>query len=276
MYISYLGSAGSLHLAKELINNGIDECINKNSPGDTIDVFLDEAENTISVSDNGRGIVPENLLVVSTKLQSGSKFDRTSSSSSAGENGVGITAANALSDKFEIIVYRYGEKSKVEFSKGKTTNGVVTTKIKDANKHGTTFIMQPSKFFMGDDCDIIADDLIAWLDKIVYLIPVGIKLNLSIKKKGKESLVTKKYVNKDGLYDYIKTLCKKPLVSPIHFIKSVKMTETFHGEKFDRFLGIEAAFTYDSNSVEFVTDSFCNYVATIDGNNILPTIKVTL
>ena len=265
MYISYLGSAGSLHLAKELINNGIDECINKNSPGDTIDIFLDEAENTITVSDNGRGIAPESMIVVSTKLQSGSKFDRLSSSSSAGENGVGITAANSLSEKFEIIVHIYGEKSKVQFCRGKTKDGVVTTKIKNADKHGTTFVMQPSKFFMGDDCDIIADDLIAWLDKIIYLVPSDIKINLSIKKKGKESLVTKKYSNKDGLYDYIKKLCNKPLVSPIHFIKTTKMTETFHGEKYERFLGIEAAFTYDANSVEFTTDSFCNFVNTIDG-----------
>lgn len=265
MYISYLGSAGSLHLTKELINNAIDECINKNSPGNSIDIFLDEAENTVSVSDNGRGIAPESLLVVSTKLQSGSKFDRLSSSSSAGENGVGITACNSLSDKFEIIVYRYGEKSKVEFHRGKTENGVVTTKISNADKHGTTFIMQPSKFYMGDDCDIIADDLISWLDKIIYLVPSDIKINLSIKKKGKESLVTKKYSNKDGLNDYIKKLCNKPLMTPIHFIKSTKMTETFHGEKYDRFLGIEVAFTYDANSVEFITDSFCNFVNTIDG-----------
>lgn len=177
----------------------------------------------------------------------------------------GITAANALSEKFEIIVYRYGEKSKVEFSRGKLVGNITTTKIKSTDKHGTTFIMQPSKFYMGDDCDIITDDLITWLEKIIYLIPSNIKINLSIKKKGKESLVNKKYVNKEGLKDYIKVLCKKTLVSPIHFIKTMKMTETFHEKKFERFLGIEAAFTYNPDSVDYVTDSFCNYVNTVDG-----------
>ena len=88
MYISYLGSRGALHLSKELINNAIDECINRNSPGDTIEVFLDESENTITVSDNGRGIPFENMVVVCTKLQSGSKFTREGSGgTSAGENG---------------------------------------------------------------------------------------------------------------------------------------------------------------------------------------------
>jgi len=88
MYIAEIGANGALHLCKELINNAIDECINKNSPADTIDVFLDEGENEITVSDNGRGIPFENLIIVCTTLQSGSKFTREGAgSSSAGENG---------------------------------------------------------------------------------------------------------------------------------------------------------------------------------------------
>jgi hypothetical protein len=53
MYIAQIGSAGALHLCKELINNAIDECINRNSPADVIDIYLDEGENEITVSDNG-------------------------------------------------------------------------------------------------------------------------------------------------------------------------------------------------------------------------------
>ena len=93
MYISYLGSRGSLHLAKELINNAIDECINDNSPADTIDIYLDEAENTITVSDNGRGIPPESMEIACTTLQSGSKFTRSGGNATAGENGVNNCAA---------------------------------------------------------------------------------------------------------------------------------------------------------------------------------------
>ena len=88
MYISYLGRKGALHLCYETINNAIDECINKNSPGDTIKIMLDETENTITVSDNGRGIPEQYLEVVSTTLQSGSKFTREGAGQgSAGENG---------------------------------------------------------------------------------------------------------------------------------------------------------------------------------------------
>ena len=34
MYISRIGSLGAIHLAKECINNSIDECLNVNSPGE--------------------------------------------------------------------------------------------------------------------------------------------------------------------------------------------------------------------------------------------------
>ena len=264
MYISYIGSRGALHLVKELINNAIDECINKNSPGDTIDVFFDESENMVTVSDNGRGIPFESMMVVCTKLQSGSKFTREGSGGvSAGENGVGLTACNALSSLFEIISFRYGEKSTVSFNEGILSGTQKTIKIKNTDKHGTTFVLKPSITYMGE-CNIVTDELIGWIEKIVYLLPSDIKLNLSIKKKGKESLVNKKYSNKYGLYDLCKKLCPKALVDPIHFIKTTSLKEKIHDKEIDRYIGLEVAFTYNSSSIEFEAESFCNFVNTVD------------
>ena len=274
MYISQIGSAGALHLCKELINNAIDECINKNSPANIIDIFLDEGENEITVSDNGRGIPFEDMKVVCTTLQSGSKFTREGAgANSAGENGVGLTACNSLSHRFEIISYRYGEKSKIEFSEGILVAPQSTTKIKNTDKHGTTFILQPSKLYMGEECSIVSDELIEWIEKIVYLIPSDIKLNLSIKKRGKESLVNKKYSNKNGLYDLVKKLCTRPLLDPITFIQTMKIKEKVHDRLIDRFIGLEVAFTYNSSSVEFETESFCNFVNTIDDGVHVDAVK---
>ena len=262
MYISYIGSRGALHLVKELINNAIDECINQNSPGDTIDIFFDEFENTITVTDNGRGIPFESMLVVCTTLQSGSKFTREGTGGrSAGENGVGLTACNALSSIFEIVSLRYGEKSKVSFTEGILNGTQTTTKLKSTDKHGTTFVLKPSNIYMGEDCQIITEDLITWIEKIVYLLPSNIKLNLSIKKKGRESLVNKKYSNKYGLYDLCKKLCPKSLVDPIHFMKTTNMKEKIHDKVIDRFIGLEVAFTYNSSSVEFEADSMASVTA---------------
>lgn len=274
MYIAQTGSTGSLHLCKELINNAIDECINKESPGDTIDIFLDEGENEITVSDNGRGIPFESMIVACTFLQAGSKFTREGTgANSAGENGVGLTACNALSHKFEIVSYRYGEKSKVSFTEGELTTPQTTIANRNKDKHGTTFILQPSRLYMGEDCDIISDNLIEWVEKIVYLLPSNIRLNLSIKKRGKESLINKKYVNKRGLYDLAKKLCTRPLLDPIEFIQTMNVKEKIHDRLIDRFIGLEVAFTYNSSSVEFESESFCNFVNTIDSGVHVDAVK---
>lgn len=188
----------------------------------------------------------------------------------------GLTASNALSQKFEIISHRYGEKSKVEFSEGKQIGSQSTTKVKNKDKHGTTFVLSPSRLYMGEDCDISSDELIDWIENIVYLLPSNIRLNLSIKKKGKESLVNKKYINKQGLYDLVKKSCKKPLLDPIPFIQTMKIKEKIHDRLVDRYIGLEVAFTYDSTSVEFNAISFCNFVMTIDGGVHVDAVKTGL
>ena len=285
MYISYLGRRGALHLGKEDINNMIDECINPNSPGNEIDIYLDETENSLSVGDNGRGLPYEKMRLVCEKLQAGSKFRREGSGGSAGENGVGMTAINALSDWFEIISYRYGEKATVRYEKGKLVQDVTIKKV-NGDKHGTIVAFKPSPLYMGDDCDIVSDDLYNWLEKISYLLPTDIKINLNIKKKGKESSIQKKFKNKNGLYDYCKKLAKKPIVDPIHFMKSMKVKELVRmseldkngkevraDKEIDRFIGLEVAFTVNSGGVEMVADSFCNFVNTVENGVHVDAVK---
>jgi DNA gyrase/topoisomerase IV subunit B len=54
MYVSRVGELGAIHLAKECINNCIDECININSPGENIYLYLNEDTNTFVAEDDGR------------------------------------------------------------------------------------------------------------------------------------------------------------------------------------------------------------------------------
>jgi len=277
MYIGYIGSAGALHLAKEIINNAIDECINVNSPGNEINIYLDENDNTLKVKDNGRGIPFESIEISCTKLQAGSKYTREGSGASAGENGVGMTAVNALSSLFEIIVTRYGKRAKITFTEGKKIKDLEIKEIDNKSEHGTTVIFKPNPFFMGADCLIPTDELIDWLEKISYLIPHDIKITLNVNKSGKESNIQKKFRNKNGLYDFVKVICKKPVFEPVHFQDSMKIVERVPDVKTDkngkkipyikdvtRFLGIEVAFTFDSSTNDFVADSFCNFVHTVE------------
>ena len=263
MYISYIGSAGSLHLAKEIINNCIDECVNDNSPGDLIEIVFDEPSNTITVSDNGRGIPPESMEVACTKLQAGSKFERLAGGS-AGENGVGLTACNALSSIFEIAVNRYGQRHKISFKEGKKQGEIETTKIKEKG-HGTTVTMQPSRFFMGDDCDINSDDLLNWIEDIHYQLSSDMTIKMTIYKRGKDAVVKRKFKNEHGLYDLVNTMTKKSITEPVHIVDKVILDETTRGKKYKRFIALELAFTHEASSIDTTTKSFCNYVTTVDG-----------
>lgn len=265
MYIGVTGSEGALHLFKEVFNNMVDECINPNSPGNEIDVLFDEAENRVTVSDNGRGIPFENMELVCTKLQAGSKFTRSGSGGSAGENGVGLTAVNALSSLFEIVVTRNGKKAIVQFSEGELITPTTIKKTTN-DKSGTTFTFIPSDKYMGrgKSCQIIVDELIGWLEKIVYLIPHNVKTTLNVIRKGKDSSIQRKYRNKNGLFDLCKIMSKKPILDPIHIMKSTYLPAFDTEEEKDRFMGLELAFTYNESPDEMRVESFANFVNTTE------------
>lgn len=126
---------------------------------------------------------------------------------------------------------------------------------------------------MGPNCGIIAEDLIGWLDKIVYLISPNIRINLKVAKKGKDAIIQKKYINKNGLYDYAKLLAKKPSIDPLYFTESKKLIEHSRDTDIDRNIKLSFVFTFDSTNTEFVSDSFCNYVNTIDNGTHVDAVK---
>ena len=197
MYISYVGEKGALHLAKEAIQNAIDECANKKSPGKKIKVILDSG--ALYVEDDGRGI-PENevpMEIVCTTLNSGSKFTRENSVATAGENGVGVTAINALSKYFSWESYRDNKCHKLEFENGIKKKD--TTK-KSKKEHGTIISFIPSTKYLGKSAIIPKQGLIDWVENESYFLPRDCKLNLIIVENGKEVLNnTYKYKELDGL-----------------------------------------------------------------------------
>ncbi len=130
MYIGSTDQRGLHHLAKEILDNAVDEAIA--GYGKVIQVFhsaateLDQAqmadksiklgEESITVVDNGRGIPVDMhssgvsaLQVVLTKLHAGGKFDETAYQASGGLHGVGSSAVNALSSLLQVVVKRDGK-----------------------------------------------------------------------------------------------------------------------------------------------------------------------
>lgn len=171
MYINEYGQAGSFHLAREVIQNNFDECLDDDSPGKHIDISYDKATDILRCEDDGRSFDESDypINIFCTTLQSGSKFFRNSGADTAGEFGVGLTVVNALSSVFKITAYREKEQTKhvIEFSEG--------VMIKDeihpnkSGKHGTIVEFSTSKKYMGEEAELPTDDVIDWIESLFFL-----------------------------------------------------------------------------------------------------------
>lgn len=281
MYVSYTGQRGSLHLWREAVNNAIDEDSNAYSPGNLVDLFVDQTENIAIVSDNGRGFPFEHMIKACTMLQSGSKMTRSGGGkASAGENGVGLTAINALSEHFEIISHRQTEQGRVLFKDGKLKEDLKVIPIKK-KKHGTDFIFKPSAFYLDKENETCAFPIAAmqgWISKIAYCVPEHIKIRFQAKLIGKESAIDVTYKNEGGMAAYVQTMSKKQRLEPVSITGTVFKQQTVRGETYDRELTLDLAFTYDnlSTRTDNLVESFCNYVETIDGGSHVETVETTL
>ena len=119
MYIGKLGDGtnsddGIYVLLKEVLDNSIDEYMM--GFGRVISVDVDAVSAT--VRDYGRGIPLGKLIDVSSKMNTGAKYDSAAFKKSVGLNGVGIKAVNALSTSFEITAFRDGKCKRARFCMG--------------------------------------------------------------------------------------------------------------------------------------------------------------
>src|SRR5690606_21196786 len=148
MYIGGVGSAGLHHLVWEIVDNCVDEAMNGHAT--EIKVTLHKDGQTITVSDNGRGIPIDKhpktkkpaLEMVLTILHAGGKFDGNNYKTAGGLHGVGASVVNALSKEMVATVRRDGAQHQMTFSKG-----LVTSKLKKLpgaiRGSGTTITFTP-------------------------------------------------------------------------------------------------------------------------------------
>ena len=141
MYIGKLGDGsfaddGIYVLLKETLDNSVDEFMM--GFGKTISVKIKDG--MVSVRDYGRGVPLTKVMDVSSKMNTGAKYDSKAFKKSVGLNGVGIKAVNALSSYFLIESVREKESKKVEYEKANVVNDAEITPTKERNGTLVSFI----------------------------------------------------------------------------------------------------------------------------------------
>ena len=151
MYIGSTSESGLHHLVYEIVDNSIDEALAGHCTDITVTI---NPGNTITVTDNGRGIPvdvqPQTgrpaLEVVFTVLHAGGKFGGGGYKVSGGLHGVGASVVNAMSEWLEVQVHKNGEIYEMKFSRGKITQEMKVVGKTDHTGTTVTFKPDPEMF----------------------------------------------------------------------------------------------------------------------------------
>jgi len=204
MYIGKLGDGNSADdgiyvLLKEVLDNSIDEFMM--GYGKTIEVRVKEG--FVSVRDHGRGVPLGKVVDVSSKMNTGAKYDSKAFKKSVGLNGVGIKAVNALSSFFRIQSFRDGETKCVEFCRGVITEE--TRREASTENNGTlTEFMPDVRIFQNYEYQ---DTYIETLLKNYVFLNSGLIIYYN----------DKKFLSRNGLVDLLnENITSEPLYPIIH------------------------------------------------------------
>ena len=228
MYIGKLGDGsypddGIYVLLKEVLDNSIDEYMM--GYGRTIEVTIEAG--TVEVRDYGRGVPLGKVVDVSSKMNTGAKYDSKAFKKSVGLNGVGIKAVNALSSDFQITSYRDGECKRVEYNRAiiKEESGIQPTD--EAN--GTRVYFVPDNTIFKDYH--YKEEYIENLLKNYVFLNSGLTINFN----------GKKFFSRHGLVDLLnENMTTEPLYPIIHLkgddIELVITHSNQYGEEYYSFV----------------------------------------
>ena len=228
MYIGKLGDGshaddGIYVLLKEVLDNALDE----HMMGFGKQIVVEISSEVVSVRDYGRGIPLDKVKDVSSKMNTGGKYDSKAFKKSVGLNGVGIKAVNALSSSFFIQSYRDGMSNSVSYACGEVVSESGLTPTDEPN--GTLVQFSPDGTIFKNYA--YREELIEPLLKNYVFLNTGLTILLN----------GRKFHSRNGLVDLLNEyMTTEPLYPIIHLsgadIEVVITHSNQYGEEYYSFV----------------------------------------
>ena len=275
MYIGSTNVRGLNHLVYEIVDNSVDEFAQ--GYGKLVKVTLQE-DGYCRIEDEGRGIPVDVHMVtgvsalrtVLTTLNAGGKFDNNSYQYSSGLHGVGSSVVNALSENFQVKVYKDNRCYTDEYEKGVpvvelNSDGTLPSTLSEKHTSGTVISFKP-------DCSIFstvefkASDIKNRLHETCYLNPELTIIFQDNRVSPPESVT---YHEPKGIVQFLLDLNTEEtsICDPYTF------EGTHNGD--NGLINVQVSFQYIESLQEKII-GFCNNIQTVEGGTHITALKTTL
>ncbi|WP_408069730.1 DNA topoisomerase (ATP-hydrolyzing) subunit B [Butyrivibrio sp. JL13D10] len=271
MYIGTTAARGLHHLVYEIVDNSVDEALAGFC--DHIEVNIN-ADNTITVMDNGRGIPVDvnhksgltGVEVVFTILHAGGKFGGGGYKVSGGLHGVGASVVNALSEWLEVQVVREGKIYQQRYERGKVCYPLKEVGTTDVVSSGTKVSFKPDAQIFKETTVFDYNILKQRLREMAFLTK-GLKITLrDYRVEEGEDIIEQTFHYQGGIKEFVQYLNKS---------KTVLYDQVMYFEGNKNNVQVEVSLQHNDSFNES-TYTFVNNINTPEGGTHLEGFKAAL